>query len=110
MLFSWHFREDVIVSLVRIMGIVWVLIGLSSRTRWLWWNLIMILIFNQALLGKLLLCLVVERVALWRRVVETECGITWGGWCVESVRGPYGVSLWKFISQGWVKFEYFIYF
>lgn len=32
------------------------------------------------------------------------------GWCVESVRGPYGVSLWKFISQGWVKFEYFICF
>ena len=41
MLFSWHLREDVIVSLVQIMGIVWVLIGLSSRNRWLWWNLIM---------------------------------------------------------------------
>lgn len=31
-------------------------------------------------------------------------------WCMESVRGPYGVCLWKFIHQGWVKFDNFISF
>jgi hypothetical protein len=33
--------------------------------------------------------------------VEAKYGGMWGGWCLELGRGPYGVSLWKFIRQGW---------
>jgi hypothetical protein len=33
-----------------------------------------------------------------------------GGWCLENVGGgegggSYGVSLWKYIRRGWLKFE-----
>ena len=30
-----------------------------------------------------------------------EVGCVWGGWCTGSIVGPYGVSLWKYISRGW---------
>ena len=38
--------------------------------------------------------------ALWRQVVEVKYGCAWGSWCTGSVVGPYGVSLWKYISRG----------
>ena len=31
-----------------------------------------------------------------------------GGWCSRSVNGPYGVALWKSISQGWPSFSHHI--
>lgn len=27
-----------------------------------------------------------------------------GGWCSNSVQGPYGVCLWKSINKGWTLF------
>ena len=45
-----------------------------------------------------------ERVALWRQVIEVKYGSEWGGWCTRLVNGPYGVGLWKYISQGWPSF------
>lgn len=42
-----------------------------------------------------------ERDALWRRVVEVNCGNEWKMWggggrgCTSPVLGPYGVSLWR---------------
>ena len=32
----------------------------------------------------------------------------WGGWCTGAVSGPYGVSLWKNISQGCPSLSHFI--
>ena len=37
-----------------------------------------------------------DRVEIWMSV---------GGWCTRSVNGPYGVGLWKSISQGWPSFS-----
>lgn len=45
---------------------------------------------------------------LWRRVIEVEYGCDWGSWCSNSVPGPYGVSLWKTIRQGWPMFLHYI--
>ena len=46
--------------------------------------------------------------ALWRQVVEVKYGCVWGGWCTGSVVGPYGVSLWKYISRGWTSLACYI--
>ena len=62
-----------------------------------------LVLFNQALLGNWL-WRYVEREALWRRVIDTKCGSLWGGWCSNSVQGPYGFCLWKSIRKGWEKF------
>ena len=59
-------------------------------------------LFNEALLGKWLWRFGMERAALWRQVIEVKYGCGWGGWCTMPVNGPYGVGLWKNISQ--VKF------
>lgn len=63
--------------------------------------------FNEALLGKWLWRLGLERDALWRRVKEVKYGCEWGGGekrggvgCSNSVSAPYGVSLWKYIRRG----------
>uniref|UniRef100_A0A2N9IJT9 Protein-lysine N-methyltransferase FSB_LOCUS52282 n=1 Tax=Fagus sylvatica TaxID=28930 RepID=A0A2N9IJT9_FAGSY len=64
--------------------------------------------FNQALLGKWLWRYGMERDAYWRKVVEAKYGNMWGGWCTKVVKGSYGVSLWKSIRQGWVRFSPFI--
>ena len=57
-------------------------------------------LFNEALLGKWLWRFGLERDALWRQVIEAKYGCVWGGWCTGAVSSPYGVSLWKNISQG----------
>uniref|UniRef100_A0A2N9IJE2 Reverse transcriptase zinc-binding domain-containing protein n=1 Tax=Fagus sylvatica TaxID=28930 RepID=A0A2N9IJE2_FAGSY len=57
--------------------------------------------FNQALLGKWLWRYGTDREALWRQVVEAKYGGMWGGWCSDVGRGPYGVSLWKYIRRRW---------
>ena len=46
-----------------------------------------------------------ERAALWRQVIEVKYGSEWGGWCTRPINGPYGVVLWKNISQGWPSFS-----
>jgi hypothetical protein len=61
--------------------------------------------FNRALLGKWLWCYVHEREALWRVVVDSKYGSSWGGWCSNEVHGSYGVSLWKNIRRGWREFS-----
>jgi hypothetical protein len=66
--------------------------------------------FNQALLGKWLWCYGTDREALWRQIVEAKYGGMWGGWCSDIGRGPYGVSLWKFIRRGWDHFLPFLSF
>jgi hypothetical protein len=60
--------------------------------------------FNKALLGKWLWRYGSERDALWRLVVDAKYGILWGGWCSKVAKGPYGVSVWKFIRRGWDNF------
>ena len=42
-------------------------------------------------------------------MIEMKYGYVWGGWCTRSVFGPYGVGLWKNISQGW-PFSHYILF
>ena len=32
-------------------------------------------------------------------------GSLWGGWCSKFGKGPYGVSVWKFILKGWDSFQ-----
>ena len=56
-------------------------------------------------LGKWLWRFGIEKDALWRQVIETKYGCMWGGWCTRSVNGPYGVGLWKNISQRWPYFS-----
>ena len=60
-------------------------------------------IFNEVLLGKWLWTL--ERDSLWRQVVDLKYGSMGAGWCAKPAIGTYGVSLWKFIQQGWIKFS-----
>jgi hypothetical protein len=60
--------------------------------------------FNKALLGKWLWRYGMDREAMWRSVVEAKYGSLWGGWCSKSGKGPHGVSVWKFIRQGWDSF------
>ena len=62
-------------------------------------------LFNKALLGKWLWRFGIENDALWRQVIEMKYGCGWGGWCTRSINGPYGVGLWKSISQGWPSFS-----
>ena len=62
-------------------------------------------LFNEALLGKWLWRFGIEEDALWRQVIEMKYGCVWGGWFTRAVTGPYGVVLWKNISQGWPSFS-----
>ena len=41
-------------------------------------------------------------------MIELKYGCLWGGWCSRSFNGPYGVALWKSISQGWPSFSHHI--
>ena len=36
--------------------------------------------------------------SLWRMVVEVKYGSAWGGWGTKEVMGPYGVSLWIYVT------------
>ena len=65
-------------------------------------------LFNIALLRKGLWRFGIEKDALWRKVIELKYGCLWGGWCSRSVNGPFGVALWKSISQGWPSFSHHI--
>ena len=49
-----------------------------------------------------------KKVAPWRQVIEVKYDCGWGGWCTRSVNDPYGVGLWKYISQGWPSFSHLI--
>ena len=59
------------------------------------------LLFNKALLGKWLWRYVSETDSLWHRVVDCKYGSQRRGWCSNQTRGPYRVSLWKYIRAGW---------
>jgi len=41
-------------------------------------------------------------------VIELKYGLKRGGWCSEEARGPYGVSLWRNIRNGWGSFSNFL--
>ena len=56
--------------------------------------------FNFAFLAKWLWRYGLENDVLWRRVIVAKYGNQWGGWCIKSVSGAYGVCLWKFIRSG----------
>uniref|UniRef100_A0A2N9HRV7 Kinesin motor domain-containing protein n=1 Tax=Fagus sylvatica TaxID=28930 RepID=A0A2N9HRV7_FAGSY len=63
-----------------------------------------LVLFNQAFLGKWLWRYATEKEALWRKIVELKYGGMWGDWCSKSVQGPYGKSVWKSIRKGWPNF------
>jgi hypothetical protein len=43
-----------------------------------------------------------KREALWRVVVDSKFGSSWGEWYSNE---PMGVGLWKNIRRGWEKFS-----
>ncbi|KAG2724060.1 hypothetical protein I3760_01G000400 [Carya illinoinensis] len=61
--------------------------------------------FNRALLGKWLWRYHREPEALWKLVIESKYGDSWGGWSTKEVREAHGVSLWKHIRHGWEFFS-----
>uniref|UniRef100_A0A2N9IN79 DUF3752 domain-containing protein n=1 Tax=Fagus sylvatica TaxID=28930 RepID=A0A2N9IN79_FAGSY len=38
-------------------------------------------------------------------VIDAKYGSMWGGWCLDIVRGSYGLSLWKNIHKDWPSFS-----
>jgi hypothetical protein len=50
------------------------------------------------------------REAFWRQVVMTKYGSSDNGWTSRMPKGPYGVTLWKYIRLGWDKFYHLIKF
>ena len=38
-------------------------------------------------------------------MIEMKYGCVWGSWYTRAMIGPYGVGLWKNISQGWPSFS-----
>ena len=62
-------------------------------------------LFNEPLLGMWLWRFGIEEDALWRQVIEMKYGCVWGSWYTKAMIGPYGVGLWKNISQGWHSFS-----
>jgi hypothetical protein len=61
-------------------------------------------VLNQALLGKWLWRFMVEHDSLWKQVIVTKYGYESGSWSPGIVNGPYGMSVWKHIRQGWDRF------
>jgi hypothetical protein len=57
-----------------------------------------LMVFNKALLGKWLWRFGHEEHSLWRQEI----------WCSVETRGSYGVSLWRFIRNGWGTFSNFL--
>jgi hypothetical protein len=66
------------------------------------------MLFNKALLGKWLWRFGHEENSLWRQVIVMKYEIQRGGWCLEEARGPYRVSLWRNIRNGWGSFSNFV--
>ena len=62
-------------------------------------------VLNQALLGKWLWRFMVEHDSLWKQVIVTKYGYESGSWSPGIVNGPYGMSVWKHIRQGWDRFS-----
>ena len=62
-------------------------------------------VLNQALLGKWLWCFMMKHDSLWKQVVVTKYGYEIGSWSSGIVIGPYGMSFWKHITQGWDRFS-----
>jgi hypothetical protein len=58
-----------------------------------------LVLFNLALLEKWLWCYMHEREALWRVIMDSKYGYSWGGWCSNEVLGLYRVGLWKNIRR-----------
>lgn len=65
-------------------------------------------LFNEALLGKWLWRLGMERDALWRHVVDLKHGSMGGGWCTKAAHGAYGVNPWNIYSVGGTNFLIYI--
>jgi hypothetical protein len=63
-----------------------------------------LILTNQALLGKWLWRFAMEKDSYWRKVVALKYGVNPGNWVSSLGRGPYGISLWKYIRKGWAKF------
>jgi hypothetical protein len=51
------------------------------------------------MLGKWLWQYAIDRVALWRLVIETNYDGTRAGWCSKEVTKTFGVGVWKHISK-----------
>ena len=59
---------------------------------------------NKALLGKWSWRFANERNSLWRKVICSKFGESFGGWHTSDIRGGYGTSLWKDIGKEWPSF------
>jgi len=58
-------------------------------------------LFNDALLGEWLWRFMNENGNLWRKVVTIKYGDDGFGRFPSISKGPYGYSLWRYISKGW---------
>ena len=63
-----------------------------------------VLKFNGALLGKWLWRYATKSKALWYKIIKEKFEEQDGGWYSNKVSGPFGVGLWKHITQGWALF------
>lgn len=60
---------------------------------------------NKALLDKWLWKFVIEKEALWRKVVWWKYGNEEGKWWSKESRNSFGVGLWKFIRNVLTSFQ-----
>jgi len=51
-----------------------------------------------------------DRVDLWRLMIETKYDSIEGGWCYKEAMGTFGVEVWKHIRSGWDMFSKFVRF
>ncbi|KAK9286538.1 hypothetical protein L1049_014936 [Liquidambar formosana] len=80
----------------------WNCVCLLKKERGLgFWHLVDM---NKALLGKWLWRFVVDKEALWKKMVSWKFGVEEEDWNTKKVRGTYGMGVWKAISQGWDDF------
>ena len=59
---------------------------------------------NKALLSKWSWRFANERNSLWRKVICSKFGESFGGWHTSDIKGGYGTSLWKDIRKEWPSF------
>ena len=64
-----------------------------------------VVLFNQALLGKWLWHYGHEVTHLWRRVISTKYGEDQGGWCTKVCKRTHGCGLWRSIHEGCESFS-----